>query len=203
MARICRIPEVVEPRAAVLGPDLLLWRSNIFGMSAATYQLPWHRDEYNDVLDFPSPASHCSLQINLTDASEQNCVAVIPGSHRWDAAELAWRGFAAARTRDGGSNTPEYTVSEPVGAVDIPLAAGEYYVFHPRLLHASMLRPASGTARDHDEDDSTRYSITLRIATVDVTVFPEAFLGTPTRAACVILAGADAGGRNRMAAWAA
>ena len=89
VARICRIPEVVGRVRAVLGPDLLLWRSNIFGMSAATYQLPWHRDEYNDVLDFPSPASHCSLQINLTDASEQNCVAVIPGSHRWDAAELA------------------------------------------------------------------------------------------------------------------
>ena len=163
--------------------------------------MPWHRDEYNDVLAGAGHDAHCSVQINLTDANAQNCVAVIPGSHRWDDAELARRGFVAG-SRGDRSNTPDYTTDRVPESVDIHLAAGEFYVFHPRLLHASMLRGSADRGAP-DGDGSTRYSITLRIAAAGVKVLPAAFAGTPTRAACVVLSGSDAGGGNEIGSWAA
>src|SRR5262249_22631931 len=174
--------------------------SNIFAMSPSTYQLPWHRDEYNDVIECSGGAQHCSVQINLTDASPANCVAVIPGSHRWDADALRERGYRAAAS-GGDANTPVYEVPPDARTVDVPLRAGEFYVFHPRLLHSSLLRSAG--AAEVDDADSVRLSITLRIATSAVKVLPSAFAGTPARAACVLLSGTSDGTRNPLGAWAA
>jgi hypothetical protein len=204
VAGLCQSERVTGRVRNILGPDLLLWRSNIFAMSTSGYLLPWHQDAYNDVLECRNGASHCSVQINLTDSSPHNCVAVIPGSHRWDADELHQRGYSLVSVREGGSNTPEYKVPGNAPTVDVPLKAGEFYVFHPKLLHASMLRPAEGAIHEApDQAEAVRLSITLRIATPGCHVLSTAFAGTPTRAECVLLSGANGDALNPVGAWAA
>jgi hypothetical protein len=76
----------------------------------------------------------------------------------------------------------------------MPMEAGEFYVFHPKVLHASMVRPGVG-------DDATRCSIALRVATTATKILPAAFSRTPSRSGCVLLAGVDHPGTNKLATW--
>src|SRR4051794_22344012 len=81
VAAICRLPTVAGVLQEILGPDLILWRSNIFAVSGGGRRLPWHRDRYAPLLDGPDDEGHCSLQINLSGSSWNNCVGLAPGSH--------------------------------------------------------------------------------------------------------------------------
>ena len=194
VAKVCTHARVVAVLRAVLGPDLVLWRSNIFAISPASYALPWHQDEYRGLLAVDDPALHCSAQMNLNDATPGNCVAIVPGSHRWCAEELYRRGYSSPDPH--GAPTPVWNVPPGEPSLDVQLEAGEFYVFHPRLLHTSVLRAGTSAAAA-----PARYSIALRVATADTPVLPAAFDGTPTRASCVLLAGRDRGA-NALGSWA-
>jgi ectoine hydroxylase-related dioxygenase (phytanoyl-CoA dioxygenase family) len=191
VASVCSLPSVIDAVRDLLGPDLLLWRSNLFGMEASQDLLPWHRDEYRGLLVPDDAASHCSVQLNLTDAGRDNYVAILPGSHQWDAAELADRRL---RLRAEAGGTSMWDVPSDAPSQAVRLRVGEFYIFHPMLLHASVLRPSRQT--------SARMSVALRVTTPRTKVVPAAFDGTPSRDRCVLLSGRDSG-LNQLGTWAA
>jgi non-heme Fe2+,alpha-ketoglutarate-dependent halogenase len=200
VAAVCRSPKIVEAVRGVLGPDLVVWRSTLFSVSADNQRLPWHNDEYRALVDCTSGGAHCSVQINLTDSSQSNCVAIVPGSHRWDDAELERRGYGVVPPGDWNTEGVSFFTSPPEPPLlEMPLRAGQFYVFHPRLLHASIVRRAAGG----DPVDVARCSIALRIATTGAKILPKAFANSPSRATCVLLSGADRSGTNPLGTWAA
>lgn len=219
IANICRAERVVSCLREVIGPDLILWRTNIFAMSSLEGGLPWHQDEYRTLLKYPQGTKQCSVQINFTDSTALNTVAVIPQSHIWTDEELAQRGFAMRAGSDGGAyGAPNWDIPTGVETLDMLMKAGQFYVFHPRLLHASVRARWSNGARERalvprlaqrvqaasevlSGKGLVRYSIALRIATPDTEVLPSAFVESPTRAASVLLAGIDAAGVNTLGTW--
>jgi hypothetical protein len=222
IANVCRHEGVISCVRAVLGPNLLLWRSNIFAISSDGIGLGWHQDIYRTLIDSPPGAANCSAQINFTDSTKLNTVSVITGSHRWTDDELRERGYRMKAGSDRGAyGTPRWDIPSGEEVLDVPMMAGQFYVFHPRLLHASVrARWFRGAASERSViprlkqrllsryeswsgRGSVRYSITLRIATPNTKVRPAAFAEVPARATAVLLAGTDPSGINRLGTWAA
>jgi hypothetical protein len=215
IARLCRNETVVSCVRAVLGPDLLLWRSQLWRFEGRAEGLGWHRDEYRALLG-SRVGAHCSAQISLAGSTKANCVTILPRSHAWDEAELRARGYTSG---PGVEFSPEWGIPRDAEVLDLPMRAGEFFVFHPRLLHASVWarslrvgasRPwvarlarwsTKATARLSGER-SVRWSLTLRIATPDTTIPDSAFSQSPSGAAAVLLSGTDARGINRLGSWA-
>jgi ectoine hydroxylase-related dioxygenase (phytanoyl-CoA dioxygenase family) len=211
VARLCQNPHVISRVRAILGPDLLLWRSNIFAISTHGEGLTWHQDEYRTLLDCADGSEQCSVQINLTDSTRFNCVSVVPGSHVWEPEDFERRGYRMMPGSDGGAYGGRMWFGpDDMDPVDVPMKAGQYYIFHPRLVHGSgaarqavlprWLRAASALV---NRREALRCSIALRVVTPDARVLPAAFVESPTRAACVLLAGSDRAGINPLGTWAA
>ncbi len=222
IANICRNESVISCVRAVVGPDLMLWRSNIFIVSSRDFGFEWHQDQYRTLLNSPPGAAQCSVQINFTGSTKLNTVTIIPGTHRWTDDELRQRGYRMRAGTDGGAyGTPQWKIPAGAQTLDMPMKAGEFYVFQPGLLHASVrARWLRGEERERSwiprfkqrlhtaaerlsYRDSVRYSIALRIATPDTEVLPAAFAESPARATAVLLAGTDTGGINKLGKWAA
>jgi chlorinating enzyme len=217
IANICRNENVVSCVRGVIGPDLLLWRSAIFAISSLERGLRWHQDLYRTLLNCGPGTNQCSVQINFTDSTPLNTVTIMPGSHRWTDEEMRMRGFGLRPGSDGGVyGTPQWDIPRGLETLDMSMKAGQFYVFHPRLLHASVrARWVRGEAfiprlvqwlRAGSEmlsgKDLIRYSISLRIATPDTEVLPAAFAQSPTRATSVLLAGTDTAAINSLGKWA-
>lgn len=221
IARICQNETVLSCVRALLGPNLILWRSNIFAIASAGRGLGWHQDTYRTLLDSPPGAAQCSVQINFSDSTSLNAVSVIPGSHAWTDEVLQERGFHVRRTGDRGLyGTPYWDIPVRTATKKIFMTAGQFYVFHPRLLHASVRARWIRGARNEQSlgprllqrtmlayetwrrKDPVRYSLTLRVATPETRVLPLAFQESPKRAGVVVLSGADTASINRLSRWA-
>lgn len=215
IAEVCRLDGIARRVRAILGPDLLLWRSQIWGFGAADMGLEWHRDDFDAHMRRSEGDPSCSVQVNLAGSTRTNCLAIIPGSHHWDSDSLRAKGYTAGP----GVNFPEWRIPREARVLDLPMRAGEFFIFHPRLLHASVwsrtlrtagkrgfsLRVARWSARMRGAmtaDRSFRYSITLRITTPATEILPSAFEGIPSRASSVLLSGTDRFGLNELGTWA-
>jgi hypothetical protein len=120
----------------------------------------------------------------------------------------------------GAYGTPNWEVPYNAEVRDVRMMAGQFYIFHPRLLHASVRarwfrgtadpkslipRMKQGWLKQYENwfgQSSVRYSITLRIATPNTKVLSAAFIEVPTRATSVLFAGTDTFGINRLGTWA-
>lgn len=72
-------PALVERVACLIGPDLLLWRSNFQMKEAGGDGVPWHQDSAYYGLD---PCILVSAWIAIDAATPENgCLAIVPGSH--------------------------------------------------------------------------------------------------------------------------
>ena len=77
---IAGLPEIVDRVAAVLGPDVILWGSQLFCKPAVTgMEVPWHQDgDYWPI----KPLTTCTVWLAIDDATPENgCMRYIPGSH--------------------------------------------------------------------------------------------------------------------------
>lgn len=78
---LCTLPAIVDRVQSVLGPDIILWGSQVFCKPAGTgLEVPWHQDgEYWPI----RPLATCSAWIALDDVDVENgAMRYIPGSHR-------------------------------------------------------------------------------------------------------------------------
>jgi non-heme Fe2+,alpha-ketoglutarate-dependent halogenase len=182
VAELCLHPAIVAELTSLLGPDLVLWRSNLFVQgSDVGFGLDWHQDEYRTLL--APPRTNVSVHVAVTPATEDNCVVVMPGSHRLTRDEIQEQyGLRFREGSDGGAyGAPAYDASPEVQQSLAPkvtrmvLAPGEFFVFHDALLHGSNLNsPAAG-------DDHTRIGVAIRMTTPSVEVLPSAFEEVPDR----------------------
>jgi chlorinating enzyme len=166
--------------AEILGPELLLWRTNFF-VGQPGSGIRWHHDEYKKLLS--DTVHQLSIHLAISASSEDNCIMLLPGSHAMTREELAAVGFnfiEGTADRMGGSNYWR----DPAGSAKIVKmisAPGEFFAFHPRLIHASLdltqhpdARPAAQAATKKQE--MPRIGITLRITVPQNMVFPDAFI---------------------------
>ncbi|MDH3712936.1 MAG: phytanoyl-CoA dioxygenase family protein [Gammaproteobacteria bacterium] len=130
---ITRLPSVLEPVKAVLGPDLLVWGTNLFIKEANSPEfVSWHQDLTYWGLD---DVAEVTAWVALSPATcESGCMQFIPGTHNreivshrdtFDAANLLTRGQEIAVQIDADR------------AVDIVLEPGEFSLHHGRIFHAS------------------------------------------------------------------
>lgn len=136
---ITRLPSVLEPVQAILGPDLLVWGTNFFIKEAQSPEfVSWHQDLTYWGLD---DVQEVTAWIALSPAtSESGCMQFIPGTHAreivphqdtFDNANLLTRGQEIAVQVDEAQ------------AVDIELQPGQMSLHHGRIFHGSRANRSS------------------------------------------------------------
>lgn len=77
----CRFPEVVDMVEQLIGPDIILWGSQLFCKPASDgMAVPWHQDGQYWPID---PLATVTVRIAIEDSLPENgCMRYIPGSHR-------------------------------------------------------------------------------------------------------------------------
>jgi non-heme Fe2+,alpha-ketoglutarate-dependent halogenase len=132
-AELGRHAPILDAVEALLGPDILLWKSKAFAKFPGPGQVAWHQDlpHWNLV-----PAEAVTAWVALTDSHETNgCVRAIPGSHkagsRASEAERDPRSLLTAGLK--------FDVSEKEADKSAPmvLEAGQFSLHHGMLVHGS------------------------------------------------------------------
>ena len=131
--RLVRHPSILDAVEDVLGPNILVWRTNFFVKPPSSPQfVSWHQDAtYWDL----EPVVATTAWLALSDCSPQNgCVRVIPGSHRWGLLPHADRWSDENMLSRG--QTADIDVDED-RAVDLALHPGEMSLHDAMVLHGS------------------------------------------------------------------
>ncbi len=138
---------LIETVRAVYSGQLLLWRSHVF-TGRPGRGLGWHSDRFTTLL--ADSEDHLTAHLALTDAPADNCMKVIPGSHQWSEEKRQTAGFhLIEKTAGTGYGTPYYQrMSGAAAPQAIPLAPGEFFLFHPATLHASVDRLGDNSNRN-------------------------------------------------------
>lgn len=168
VGRIVRDAGVWDRLAAVLGPDLVLWRTNLF---LGNPRLDWHEDRHANLL---GGAPSVSALLALRDSPPENCTLAVPGSHRLDPDQKAAE-YGLQRNDQEGGNIRYAGEIDECRFVRLALRAGECIVFPSTLLHAS-----SGHVRD-TAPATPRLSLVMRVTTGDATISPRAYAPTLPR----------------------
>ena len=132
-------PAIVGLVAQVLGPDVILWGSQVFCKPARTGRtIPWHQDgQYWPI----RPLATCSVWIALDDATPENgCMRYIPGSHR--------AGSVFEHRRREGDDLVLFDELDPAAfdatdARDDALEAGQFSLHDIFLIHGSEANRSS------------------------------------------------------------
>ena len=173
---LCSAPPVVDRVVPLLGPDLILWRSNFFEKTARSSALAWHRDSrhWRTLL---VPMINVSAWLAIDAATRDNgCVRLLPGSHNEE--------YRA------NTNDPKFVDASSVDetrAVDLELKPGEFFLFSSEVLHASP-ENTSGVRR---------LGLAIRFTVPNVRVDHDAILPNHR---CMLLCGRDSYGYNRLTA---
>jgi hypothetical protein len=126
-------PGVLDLVEQVLGPDVILWGSQVFCKPARTGRtIPWHQDgQYWPI----RPIATCSVWIALDDATPENgCMRYVPGSHA--------AGSLFVHRRREGEDLVLFEEVDPAahdlaGARDDALEAGQFSLHDVYLIHGS------------------------------------------------------------------
>jgi ectoine hydroxylase-related dioxygenase (phytanoyl-CoA dioxygenase family) len=133
LANLVRDSRVVDPVAAILGPNVLCWASGFFWKPAKDPAfISWHQDSTYWGL---SHADICTAWIALTPSTiESGCMQVVPGTHHRE--QVAHRDtFADNNLLSRGQ---EIAVEvDPADVVNVELQPGEMSLHHVRLFHGS------------------------------------------------------------------
>lgn len=128
-------PQLVDKAATILGPHLVLWRTNFQIKLPLSEQgdwdteIPWHQDcAYYQ----PSPNVILSAWIAVDETTKANgCMQVLPGSHRRLYPHIHTPGL------DRFAKAADLSTFDPGKAVDIELQPGEFIFFNESTLHYS------------------------------------------------------------------
>lgn len=217
-AKLCSTQAMVSTVTKILGNDLILWRSNLFAIPKNT-GLAWHRDEYLTLLSEPS--QQISVHLAISESTEDNCVCLLPGTHKMKPAELIEMGLQKIEGTDKDVyGAPNYTRSSALAIepVKMLLKPGQYFLLHPSIVHASSGRTTESANADNNNTGFTRWkpqfsnfslpysgrlALGIRITIPSVRVFSAAFKETlPRIDKCVLLSGSNQNGVNELGNWA-
>ena len=130
---ITRLPTVLDPVRAILGPDVMVWGANLFIKDARSngYVL-WHQDLTYWYLD---DVDEVTAWVALSPATVQSgCMRYVPGTHTQEIA--VHRDTFAENTQLSRGQELVVDVNE-AEAVDVVLAPGQIALHHGRIFHAS------------------------------------------------------------------
>lgn len=187
---ICRA-EIVDRVTAILGPDVLCWRTEFFPKNPGDEGTDWHQaDTFASAsgepqLVWPNDADFggtITVWAALTDTDvETACLQFIPGTHRtmyydetkrmhYDPARInevvgqggVKRGFFGYDYKQLRKD-PGWSPDE-ASAVSVPMRAGQFIVFWSTLMHAS--HPHAGKTK------RARVAFAARYVPTSVKVYP-------------------------------
>lgn len=127
----CRFPEIVDMVEQLIGPDIILWGSQLFCKPAGHgMAVPWHQDGQYWPID---PLATVTVRIAIEDSLPENgCMRYLPGSHRSRDVvehELVEATNVAVKQRIAG-------LDERVAKDDV-LHAGQISIHDVYLIHGS------------------------------------------------------------------
>ena len=130
---LCRHPEILDQVEALIGPDIVLWGSQVFCKPARVgREVPWHQDgQYWPI----RPLATCSVWLALDDVDAENgCMRFIPGSHRSGSIHA----HRISDRKDVVLNQEiEPTLLDEAQARDDCLRAGQFSLHDVFLVHGS------------------------------------------------------------------
>jgi non-haem Fe2+, alpha-ketoglutarate-dependent halogenase len=191
---VCTNAAITERVASLLGPDLLLWRSQLFYKKAGDGETAWHQDHaFPGPLNAPSidPPVTVTAWIALDEATPENgCVDFVVGSHKEgilstvvdeNAAGIFGRLHRLERVIDGTS---------PIAKM--PVKPGQFFLFSNLTIHGS----------GPNTTDAPRLGLAARFAPTSVRVYPGLTVDGQgmnlDKYGCVLVRGEDRYGHNRM-----
>ncbi len=128
-------PNLVERAASLLGPHLVLWRTNFQIKAPLSEQEEWDTEVrwHQDCAYFqPSPNVILSAWIAVDRTTRENgCMQVLPGSHKRLYPHIS---VPDAKVFGKGVDPSTFNASE---AVDLELKPGEFIFFNESTLHYS------------------------------------------------------------------
>lgn len=169
--KLLQRPEWTERIAQLLGPDLLLWRSQVFLKPPGAPEITWHQastylseEGYKATL-YPQDRNRLfqlTTWVAFDDVDLQNgCMQFLKGTHRRiHTMKLGGKdseGFAKARVKLEVDITPENTVT-------MEMKAGQFIIFSERCIHGS---PPNSTT------DRRRWGMAFRTILPTVKVYDE------------------------------
>jgi chlorinating enzyme len=133
LADLVAHPLLLDAVEDLLGPDILVWSSNLFVKDAHDPSfVSWHQDSTYWGLSEPAAVTAWVAFTPSTRAS--GCLRVSPGSHRFD--ELPHRDNPSALNLLTRGQEVQVDVNE-ADAIDVLLAPGEMSLHHVRAVHGS------------------------------------------------------------------
>lgn len=127
-------PEIVKWAEILLARDILLWRSTFWIKQPGGRRLEWHQDTYKTegFGSFPN----LNAWIAVDEATVDNAVQLIPGSHRQiiPRETFADPAYVAGLTRDEALPPPPVPHDR---IVTMALQPGQCFLFDGRVLHGS------------------------------------------------------------------
>lgn len=159
--KACSHPAIVQRCASVLGPNLLLWRTNFFHKPPGAPAIAWHRgNNFPGVRGIPAiePQVNITCWLALSDANGDNgAVQLIPGSHVKEYTLREGKG-------DGGIFGRGKVIEglEVEDAVQMDVKAGQFFMFNELTIHGS----------DPNTSQTNRTGIAVRITSNETRVYP-------------------------------
>jgi non-heme Fe2+,alpha-ketoglutarate-dependent halogenase len=161
-----RSPAITERVAQLLGPDLLVWRSQMFYKGPRAPAIQFHQASTFMVEDYLDPALHpvsrdeifqVTVWVAVDDATVENgCLEFVKGSHD------------RIRTIKFGGEEGFYNAHfslefdrDPARIVKVPVRAGQFIVFTERCIHGSAA----------NQTDRHRLAFNLRVIPTSVPVY--------------------------------
>jgi len=193
---MCTHPVLTASMASLMGPDLLLWRTQ-FMLKEARVGKPvaWHQD-----LGFPGhllmpalkPVKNISAWIAIDRADLENgCVWCVPGTQKERLPFQMGKTGENERGLFGRQYKIEYVV-DTAKAVPMVLEPGQYFLFSESTLHGST----------HNPSPRRRTGVAIRVTTPEVKVYEGQTLDGQgynlDNWGCVLMSGADRYGYNKM-----
>lgn len=120
----------------LLGPNIILWSSAIFGKPAKTgAEINWHQDSESLVMH---PRIAPTVWIAITNVTEENgCMQVIPGTHK-NQTDLPVRPIPGKYEDDPfATNELETSCYDKSKAVNVELEPGQFSIHDPFVVHGS------------------------------------------------------------------
>jgi non-heme Fe2+,alpha-ketoglutarate-dependent halogenase len=216
-------PEIVQKLTAILGPDVLCWRSEMFPKYPGDEGTDWHQaDTFGHASGSPQvvwPMNEnfggaVTVWTAITDSVKENgCLRFIPGTHEEmfydELKEMKYSPELINKMEKGGVKSgffgydyrnlqkdPNWIPDESK-AVAMEMKAGQFVIFWSTLMHASYPNITS---------DKTRLGFTARYVPASVRIYPDTdkfdeYGSTLSldHYGVVLVAGDDKYGHNRVA----
>jgi non-heme Fe2+,alpha-ketoglutarate-dependent halogenase len=160
-------PAIVERVAQILGPDLLVWRTQMFHKPPKAPAIQFHQASTFMVEDYQNPALHPANRDEIFQLTVW--IAVDEATHENGCLDFIRGGHSSMRTIKFGGEEGFYNAAysleydrENAEVVRVPCKPGQFIIFMERCIHGS----AANTTDRH------RLAFNLRVIPTNLAVYP-------------------------------